>query len=178
MNIRMFLKHGVAALAATTSMGTAVPAQAGSSSGTINVQLTITSACLVNGTASTASFGSAGTIAFPNEPGTFTQTDAQLVGSLGDLAIRCSPGTTPTLTIGSGLNDDSGVRRMASGANRIGYRLYSDAGRSQEVTVGQSIALGTMGQTAVTVPLYARATNSGVLPAGAYADTVQVTLAW
>lgn len=164
--------------AAVASVFASTPAMAGSSSGTLTVHLNVLSACLVNGTASGSAFGAGGDIAFTDQPGTFVQADAQVVGSLGDLTIQCSPGTSPTLTVGSGQNDNAGTRRMASGASRINYRLYTDSARSQEVTIGQQLSLGTMGATAVTLPLYARATNASVLPAGLYTDTVQVTLAW
>jgi spore coat protein U-like protein len=155
-------------------------AQAQTVSGTIGVRLKVTNACVVNDqTTVQSNFGSAGEIAFTDQPGTFTTVDGELVGSLGALAVRCSPGVTPSLTIGAGANDQAGVRRMISGSAAVPYRLYTNAARNDEIGIGRSLALGTAGSSAIVVPIYARATNnSGILPAGQYVDTVQVTLSW
>lgn len=169
-----------AAAAAVMAGIVSTPAKAGSISGTINVEINISSACLVNGATSVSStFGSGGKILFTDQPGLFGNVDGQLVGSLGNLSVQCSPGIAPVLTVGAGANDQGGNRRMASGANRLVYHLFSDAARQDEITVGGQISLGTMTSQAVEVPIYARVNSGGViLPAGQYVDTVQVTLAW
>lgn len=169
----------IAPIAALAAMS-AAPASAQSSSGTIAVALNITNACVVNGAASLQSnIGSLGTIQFPDQPGIFGNVDGQLVGSLGTLQVQCSPNVSPVMTIGSGANDNAGKRRLSSNGNTVAYRLFSDAARTNEIAIGQQLNLGTMTTAAVTVPIYARVTSSGqILAAGAYTDTVQVTLTW
>lgn len=155
-------------------------AQAQSATGTIGVELNITNACVVNdATSLQTDLGSAGDIRFADQPGTFASVDGELVGALGALAVRCSPGASPSLTIGAGANDEAGVRRMVSGSAAVPYRLYANAARNDEIGVGRNLALGAASTAAIVVPIYARATNSaGILPAGRYADTVQITLSW
>ena len=156
------------------------PAYAGSSTGTMNVTLNVTNACVVNGAAAVQSApGTVGTIALPDQPGIFGNVDGQLVGSLGSLQVQCSPNSAPVLLVGAGTNDAGGKRYMASNGSTVAYRLFSDAARTSEITIGQQLALGTATAQAITVPIYARVNSGGsVLAAGAYTDTVQVTLSW
>ncbi|MGD9715402.1 MAG: spore coat U domain-containing protein [Thermomicrobiales bacterium] len=168
----------------TTSLAAflTVPANAGSSNGTIAVSLTISDACAVNGGSITSgSLGQIGAISFANQPGIFGDVDAAMIatGGGGAISVLCSPGLTPQLTIGTGDNDSNNLRHLASGSNEVAYRLYSDSGRTNEITIGQQLSLGTATTTAFEVPIYARVNSEGaVLPGGSYTDTVQVTLAW
>lgn len=169
-----------AALAAALTIF-AVPAAA-QTTGTIGVTLNVTSACVINGAnALQASAGTVGTIRFPDQPGIFGNIDADLVGTgqSGAMSVLCSPGASPVLTIGSGQNDAAGRHRLASNGNTLPYRLFSDAARTTELTINHQIALPVATSTATLVPIYARVTSNGaVIPAGAYSDTVQVTLSW
>ncbi len=175
-----FVKVLVPNAAVVLAASAATPAFADSSTGTIAVALNVTNACVVNGAASpSANLGSLGSIQFPDQPGIFGNVDGQLVGSLGTLQVQCSPNVSPVLTIGSGANDNAGKRRMASNGNTVAYRLFSDSARTNEISIGQQLSLGTMSTAAVAVPIYARVTSAGqILAAGSYTDTVQVTLTW
>lgn len=172
------LSVAAAALASLPFVTSAAHAQ--SATGTIAVELNVTNACVVNDSSMFQSaLGTVGDIQFADQPGTFSSVDGELVGSLGALSVRCSPGTSPSLTIGSGANDSGGVRRMSSAGNIIPYRLYTNSARDDEIGIGRELALGTATSAAIIVPIYARAINNdGILPAGRYADTVQVTLSW
>ncbi|WP_162527241.1 spore coat U domain-containing protein [Sphingomonas solaris] len=180
MSRSMILAARSCALATVIVLLGAAPARADTSSGTIALALTVTNACVVNGAGAVQSnVGSLGTIRFTDQPGIFGNVDGQLVGSLGTLQVLCSPGVTPALTIGAGANDAAGKHHLASGGNTVAYRLFSDSARTSEITIGQQLALGTATTTAISVPIYARVNSAGaVLPAGSYADTVQVTLSW
>ena len=173
----------VLATIATAALGPA-PAHAGggSSTGTIGVTLNVTAACAVNGASSVASsLGQVGSIAFADQPGIFGNTDASMVATGGGngISVLCSPGLTPTLTVGAGNNDASGLHYLNSNGNKVAYHLYSDSGRTNEVGIGQSLSLGTATSTAFNVPIYGRVSSNGqVVAAGSYTDTVQVTLAW
>lgn len=160
----------------------ALPANAGTSTGSIGVSLNVASACAVNGgTSGAANLGQVGTIAFPDQPSVFGNVDASLTASGGGSAISilCTPGLSPTMTVGAGANDSSGVRHLVSGSDQVAYRLYRDSNRSTEITIGEQISLGTATSSAISLPIYGRVNSGGqFLPAGAYTDTVQVTLAW
>lgn len=179
----MLTSQSIRTLAATVAAAMlAAPAMAGSSSGTIAVSLTVTDACAVNGgTITSGALGQVGAISFASQPGIFGNVDAAMVATGGGagIAVLCSPGLTPSLTIGAGANDSNNLRHLASGSNQVAYRLYSDSGRNTEITIGQQLNLGTATTTAFSVPIYARVNSGGaVLVGGTYTDTVQVTLAW
>jgi spore coat protein U-like protein len=150
--------------------------------GTIDVSLNVTSACVINGAAALQpNAGTVGAIRFPDQPGIFGAVDAELVGTGGSgaLSVLCSPGVSPKLTIGSGTHDAGGRRQLAYNGTSIPYRLFSDPSRTTEIGIGQQIALPLATGAAAVVPIYSRINGAGyVLPAGAYADTVQVTLTW
>ncbi len=177
---KKFSCRGISCTVALGAVLVASPVLAQNSTGTIAVELTVTNACVVNdATQFQSDLGRVGDIVFENQPGTFDTADSELVGTLGALSIRCSPGASPTLTVGPGSNDDAGVRRMASGGAVIPYRLYTNAARQDEITIGRQIALGEASASPIVVPIYARATNpGGIARAGRYTDTVQITLAW
>ncbi|MDH7639777.1 Csu type fimbrial protein [Sphingomonas oryzagri] len=179
---RLRLPGTLIAAVAVATVGMSPAQAAGSSTGTIAVSLNVTAACAVNGATSiAANLGQVGALAFADQPGLFGNTDASMVATGGGsgLSILCSPGSSPTLTVGSGANDAGGLHYMASGANKLAYHLYSDSGRTNEIGIGQAISLGTATSTAFNVPIYGRVSSNGaVLAAGAYTDTVQVTVAW
>lgn len=169
------------AVAVVLALGATAPATAQSASGTIGVSLNILAACAVNGGSSSATMGRIGAIAFADQSGVFSNADATMVaqGTTNAVTVLCTPGLAPQITVGAGANDAGNVRRLAYLGNNVVYRLYSDAARQDEITIGKQISLGTAGTTALTLPIYARASSNGLaLPAGTYTDTVQVTLSW
>lgn len=175
-----FRRPVAAVLAVLPIAMAATPAAAQTATGTIGVELTVTNACVVNdSTTLQSTLGTVGDVNFGTHPGTFQTVDGELVGNVGALSIRCSPDASPTLTIGSGSNDNAGVRRMISGSATIPYRLYTNASRDNEITIGRQMSLGPATTAPIVVPIYARATNpGGIARAGRYTDTVQITLAW
>jgi spore coat protein U-like protein len=175
----LVLTAGLVALAGIM----AAPAEAaGSVTGTIGVSLNVSAACAVNGgTATSGALGQIGAIAFADQPGVFGNVDASLVATGGGsgLSVLCSPGLTPAMTIGAGTHDSSSVHHLANGPTTVAYHLYSDAAHTSEIAIGQQVSLGTSGTSALALPIYAGVNSGGAaLPAGAYADTVQVTLSW
>jgi len=173
--------HFIAVLQAISLIAAMSPAEAGTASGTIGVSLNVTSACVVNGaTSASSTFGNAGNMAFADQPGLFGNVDAQVQTSGGGaLSVLCSPGASPSLTLGSGQHDNSGQRYLSTGTSSIAYRLFSDPARTQEIAVGGSIPLGSATSAAITVPIYGRVNSGGaVIAAGSYTDTVSVTLSW
>jgi spore coat protein U-like protein len=173
-------RQGAFLSAALAGLAMSVPAQAGQSTGTIDLELNVTNACLVNGATTVQSdVGSTGKVLFADQPGTFVSVDGQLVGSMGNLTVQCTPGSAPVLTVGSGAHDSNGARHLASGASQVTYRLFTDSARTDEIIIGKQIALTSAAGASASVPIFARATNGGtLLSAGKYTDTVQVLLSW
>ncbi|KQN94315.1 hypothetical protein ASE95_05640 [Sphingomonas sp. Leaf231] len=169
-------------MASVAAFATIATSAGADTAGTIDVSLNVTSACVINGAAALqANAGTVGTLRFPDQPGVFGTADAELVGAAGTgaMSVLCSPGVSPKLTIGSGSHDAAGRRQLAYNGMSVPYRLFTDASRTTEIGIGQQIALPVATNTAAVVPIYSRISGAGyVLPAGAYVDTVQVTLSW
>ena len=160
------------ALAMGTALLGAIPgtALAGTASSTMSVTATVTANCTVSTTA--LAFGSVNTISGSN------------VDSTGSLSITCTNGTAwaASAGVGSGSGASYANRRMTAGANLLNYNIYTTAARttvwgdgtSSTATIGGS---GTGGAQSVTV--YGRVGSGQTsVPAGAYADTVAVTVTY
>jgi spore coat protein U-like protein len=169
------------AVGVIAASGGAISADAQTASGTIGVSLNILAACAVNGGNSSGTMGRIGTIAFADQSGVFANADATMVaqGAMNAVTVLCTPGLAPKVTVGAGANDAGNVRQLAYLGQTVAYRLYMDSARQDEITIGRQISLGTAATSALTLPIYARASSNGLaLPAGTYTDTVQVTLSW
>lgn len=105
---------------------------------------------------------------------------AALVSTGGaGLQIDCTPGTAVSVSADTGSNPNGGVRRLAltgNAARTIPYRLYVN-GATEWTTQSIPVVFGT-GVSRVTLPVTGTATLAGSQTAGAYSDTVRVTLAW
>lgn len=107
--------------------------------------------------------------------------DADLVGgaAVGGIQIDCTPNTTAYVAIDNGDHPANGLRQMAldGSAARIPYQLFADGGStpwgSQSVTI--SFPPGTSRRL---LPLRGQAMLTRPMKAGAYVDTVRVTLTW
>jgi spore coat protein U-like protein len=142
---------------------------------------TIVSGCEIDGALAVGSqsVGQIGILAYGTHSALSTETlSANLVQNAG-LAMRCTPGVTLTMTISGGLYADATRAMRASGNTaRIGYRLYRDAGFTQEMLADQPATMSFGSADPITLPIFGRLTLPGALPAGVYADTVLVTLNW
>jgi spore coat protein U-like protein len=138
------------------------------------------SAVIANGCAITSVSGSSwGNINLGTVQGVTTGTvQASLVsGGLAGLQIDCTPGMTANLSADTGLNGSGSQRQLANGTARIAYQLYANG--SQTPWTSQSVALAfPVGTSRQLFPVVAKATLSGAMKAGAYADTVTVTVSW
>lgn len=96
--------------------------------------------------------------------------------------IVCNSGLNWTATIDGGGNANGELRRAASGADYIAYRLYSDAGMTAELgAVTSNTINGTATGATDTIDVYAKvalADNNPLPPAGTYSDTLNVTISW
>ncbi|UXI02015.1 spore coat U domain-containing protein [Photobacterium sp. TY1-4] len=156
-------------------------------SGTINVSITLETGCVVNSQhmLNGDTGGNFGTLGFGSVPTVFTQQDVAVNGGgANGISVVCSSGTTPQFSITSGANDGSvdggspGNHAMKNGANVINYAIFTDAARTNQLENGVAVNLAPFtDNTPQTIELYGRAYGSSNV-AGAYSDTLNVTLSW
>ncbi|HYI48982.1 MAG TPA: spore coat protein U domain-containing protein [Allosphingosinicella sp.] len=158
--------------AAFLAAGVAAPgaAVAATASSTMNVTATVTANCTVS--TSALAFGNIDTISGGN------------ADSTGGLSIRCTNGTgwSAAAGVGAGSGASFASRRMTSGANLLTYNLYTTAARTTVWGDGTA-GTGTLGGTGTgnfqAVTVYGRVgAGQTSVPAGAYADTVTVTVTY
>jgi spore coat protein U-like protein len=148
-------------------------ANAGSTGNTFQVQATVTSACTVSG--STLNFG-----ASIDPLATATPLDAT-----STLTVVCTNTTPYTVALNAGVNaggaSNFGARKMKSGANVLGYQLYTDTGRSTvwgDGTASSSTSASTGTGSTQTLTIYGRLPSLANVVPGSYTDTVTVTVSY
>jgi len=160
--MRKLLKIAAGVCAAA---GFASAASAGSANANLGISASIAATCTINTTP----------VAFGAYSG--TQIDAT-----GSVTANCITGTAWTISLGAGTGTGAttGSRKMTSGANTLGYQLFSDSGRTTNWgnTVGTDTVAGTGTGATQTQTVYGRIpTAPGPIPAaGNYADTVVATI--
>lgn len=168
MNIRFARTAGIAAL---VSVAAAQPAFAASTSDTLDVSATVTSNCTVT----------AGTVAFGN----VDVTTGAAVDGTGTISVTCTSGTAwaAAADAGAGTGATLATRKMANGANLLDYALYTDSARTSvwgDAADASTVKIsGTGTGSAQASTIYGTVlANQTSLPAGAYADTVTVTVTY
>lgn len=152
---------GVAALAATVS----TPALAGTATGTVEVTLTVSSACSV--TAEPLAFG------------TVSAFDSAIDAS-SPTTVRCTPGAPYTVALDYGLNAGATTQRKlrsTTSATTVDYNLFTDAARSS-AWGGASLLTGTGNGTDQAATIFGRIPVQAAVGAGDYRDTVTVTVTY
>jgi len=161
-------------LGVLAALATPAIAQAGTSTGTLGVQLTLAGTCGVQNT--TLDFGLQ----------VFTPAP---VNSAGSVDVICTPGSSYSVDLDGGLHLQSAVRRMyfnSGGAgplaidNFLSYALYKDAARTVfwgTCCSGTAITGFTGNGMVQHQPVYATAFISGTAP-GVYTDTVMVIVSF
>lgn len=156
----------IAAFAAATGLVT-TGAGAATTTTTFPVTATVLKACAVN----------ANPLAF----GTYDPTAATALDATSTLSVLCTVGTSFTVGLNAGTSTGATVtaRKMTSGANTLAYALFQEAAR----TNNWGNTPGTDTPPAVTAPVlpstltvYGRVAPGQNVPAGAYTDTVTVTV--
>lgn len=156
-----------------TGLLAALPAAAGSASGSFQVNATVVSACSVTG--SLLNFGTS------LDP----VASAVPVDATSTLTVQCTNTTPYAVSLNAGLNAGGasvfGSRSMKSGAHLLGYQLYLDSGRATvwgDGTASSSTVSGTGTGSNQSITVYGRLpTLSGAVP-GAYSDTVTITISY
>lgn len=146
------------------------PAQAATASGTLTVNATVVSACLISN----------GTLSF----GSYDPTAASATNGSTTLTLTCTPGTAYNigLSAGAGSGATVALRQLTNGANTLGYKLFRDASRTLNwgVTIGTDTLAGTTSSVSLTntITVYGQVPAQQTAVAGSYADTVAITVTY
>ena len=145
------------------------PAVAATDTDTIDVSATVTSNCVV--------------VANPIEFGDVDVTSGSNVDGSGTISVTCTSGTAwaASADAGVGTGASLAVRKMANGANLLNYSLYTNSAGGTlwgDGTTGGLIS-DTGSGSAQSKTFYGRVSSGqSSLPAGAYDDTVTVTVTY
>lgn len=163
-----FLAPPVVACRALTASLLLSPLLAGAASDTttFGVSATVVSTCAISATA----------LAF----GVYVlgQTDGT-----GTLSVTCTNGTAYTIALdaGTGAGATAASRKMTGPSSQVmNYSLYQDVGHTTVWgdSLGVSTKAGTGNGTLQSIPVYGRIPAAQAVGAGAYSDTITVTLTY
>ena len=110
--------------------------------------------------------------------GTYDTLDPTAVEGVGNLAIRCDAEVSYTIMLSRG-SGDFAERRMTSNTAVLTYNLYLDPSRlgiRGDGTAGTSVVTGTA--ASADHAIYGRLPAEQNVPAGAYSDTITVTVVY
>lgn len=165
-----FKRISTAIAIAIACLGVAPAAIANTANTTLGVSATVLATCLAAAT-----------------PVTFGNYSLATVDTTGVVTVICTPDVaayTVALDAGTGTGATTSVRKLTFGANTLNYALYTDSGRTttwgnvqNTDTVPASAATTTVG-VVKTFTVYARLPSNQTSTAGAYLDTVQVTITY
>lgn len=153
---------------------------------TFQVSAAVVPGCVVMGGATNVTEGDAGllgTLDF-GTASVLSQTSltADTVMASG-VVLRCTAGTSVSMSIGGGLYASGGLRHVATaGGAQLAYRLRQSSGAGSFIDINQviPIVIGSGGPSYedLVLPVHGVLELTGNLPPGAYTDTLQVTLSW
>lgn len=143
-------------------------ANAGSDTDSFQVTATVLASCEV----------SASDLAFGN----YNPVIAAHLDAATTLSVTCTNGTPYEvgLSLGDGTGASVTTRYMKKGSDQLGYSLYRNAGRTQlwGASGGSETLAGVGTGSAATIDLFGRVQMNQAAPAGAYSDTIVVTVSW
>jgi spore coat protein U-like protein len=170
--------HSIPAMASLMLVGictTAVQAQAGTATGSLGVTITITSGCTISASA-TLAFGSVAGSSLATTDATANTT----------FSVTCTLLAPYAIGMGYGSNASGTQRRMLNGASTyLNYGLYQSTGTTQPwTTATSSTACTTAGAcvtatgtgAAVTYTVYGDVPSGQAVAAGAFTDSVTMTV--
>ncbi len=146
-------------------LASSMPAHADTATANLAVSATVVAACSV----------SSGTLGF----GTYNPTATSNLDASTTFQVTCTRGTSATVGMNLGANASGSVRRMINGTDYLSYELYQNAGRT---TVWGSSGGGLLSLSAAssnsaqTLTVYGRVTQSQDVAVGSYTDTVVMTV--
>ena len=152
-------------------------ASAGTVSGSLPVSASVAASCKI-ASINAIAFGSYD----PANVNATTPLDAQ-----GAVNVSCTKGDAVSVTLDQGANATAAstcvapARQMADGTNRLAYNVYSDTGRTTAwgCDTTNSVAFtSASASTPTTLTTYGRVPAGQDVPAGSYADTITVSVAF
>ena len=145
------------------AVGIASTVQAGTATANLGVSASVAATCTI--TTSAVAFG--------------TYTGSQ-VDATGSVTAKCITGTAWTIGLGTGTGPDATTsnRKMSSGANTLGYSLYSDSTRATNWgnAIGTDTVAGIGTGASQNQTVYGRIPGGTVTATGNYSDTVVATI--
>ncbi|OKB65842.1 spore coat protein [Serratia marcescens] len=178
------MKKTLIALASVASLLCANGAAnaAGTIQGTLGVTITIGAGCVVTGGNSAGVSNDFGSISFGTYSSLANVIAATATGSggTGSLGLNCTNGTNYTVALDNGLYASGSQRRMASSVPAyISYNLYQDIAHALPWNSTSGVLTGVGTGSAVPLIVYGLVPAAGTTPAaGAYSDTVTMTVTW
>lgn len=182
------------AIAASANL-LAVPAMAVTTTGTVSVTLNLTNGCLVNGSPSQTGVNF-GTLSFGSSPATFDSLTASFSGggSGGNtFNVQCTSGVTYSVALTNSVNPKPTTVYGTEGTpgrylisppattQGIAYSVYDNSNMTTALTNGATLTAvsttGTTGSYALWGKIVGVANNTNV-QAGAYADTLNITITY
>jgi spore coat protein U-like protein len=143
-------------------------AGASTATGSFNVQVAITSTCVVNG-ATAMNFGSQGVL-------------SANVNQTSTVTVSCTNTTPYNIGLDKGLNGSSVTTRQmkSAGGALVNYSLFSDAGRTANWgnTVGTDTVTATGNGSAQAFIVYGQIPAQLTPAPAAYTDTITVTVTY
>jgi spore coat protein U-like protein len=121
--------------------------------------------------ATSCTINATGAVAF----GAYDWTSASPTDSLGTITYTCDG--TALVFLSQGSSGNYTQRTMLSGANSLGYNLYTDAARSAvwgDFFNGGTVEFAPAG-TRLQLQVYGRIPASQNVPPGSYSDSITVT---
>jgi spore coat protein U-like protein len=135
---------------------------------TITVTANVQSACVV----------AASKLAFGN----YNPTSSSNVDATATVNVTCTQGTPYNVGLNAGTTTGgtTTLRKLNSSGHTLNYALYSDSGRTTNWgnTVNTDTVAGTAGTSATAYTVYGRIPGSQNTTAGAYTDSVTVTVTY
>jgi spore coat protein U-like protein len=162
----------------TLATGAAALLATGFASNRADATTTVTASIAVSATV----LSSCGVTALPLAFGTYSPTQSTNTTAQTTVAVTCTNGTPYNvgLNAGAGTGATVATRKMTSGSNTLNYSLYQDSGYSTVWgnTIGSNTVAGTGSGLVQTINVYGSATALQAVPAGAYTDTITVSLTY
>jgi spore coat protein U-like protein len=160
--MRRILRYALAALA----VGSGAPALAQTATANLAVTATVVNNCRI----------STNPVAF----GSYDPTNPVAVDAAGSVVVTCTASRAWWVGLGAGTGGAAAgvTRSMSLAASRLGYELYTDAGRTTVWANTLPTGVGGTGTGAAqTTAVYGRiAAGQTAVPAGAYSDSVVATV--
>ena len=151
------------------SMAWASAADASTVQTTMSVTTTVQSSCLVS--------------AAPLSFGNYDPVSATANNATSSITVTCTTGTNFTVGLNAGTASGASVttRQMSNASQHLNYSLFSDSGRTSNW--GNTAGVDTPAAITATaspsvLTVYGRIAAQQNVPAGAYSDTVTITVTY